>query len=135
VEPWSRLEIEDRDGKLLLPSSRLLAEVARRTAAGEASALVAAGFHAAFCRLAVELTEKVAGSEKGVVALGGGCMVNRILSSTLAESLEALGFEVLLPKNVPPGDGGLSYGQAVIAAVAAARGVKPRLRIVKTLER
>ncbi len=135
VEPWPELEIESRDGKSLVPSSKLLAEVARRAAAGEARAVVAAGFHATFCRLAVELTEKVAGNERGVVALGGGCMVNRILSSTLAESLEALGFEVLLPKNVPPGDGGLSYGQAVIAAVSAARGVRPRQLIVKTLER
>ena len=59
------------------------------------------------------------------MALGGGCVVNRILSTGLAENLEELGFEVLLPRNVPPGDGGLSYGQAVLAAVATARGVVP----------
>jgi hydrogenase maturation protein HypF len=68
----------------------------------------------------------VNGDERGVVALGGGCLVNRILSTRLAEELEDLGFEVLLPRNVPPGDGGLSYGQAVMGAVAAERGLKPR---------
>jgi hydrogenase maturation protein HypF len=61
-----------------------------------------------------------------VVALGGGCLVNRLLSDRLAGELENRGFEVLLPHNVPPGDGGLSYGQAAIAAVAATRSVLPR---------
>ena len=126
VEPWSDLQIENVDGGLVIPSSMLLVEVARRAAEGEAPAAVAAGFHATFCRLAAELTVMVTAGETGIVALGGGCVVNRILSSNLAESLEGRGFEVLLPKNVPPGDGGLSYGQAVIATVAAARGVKPR---------
>jgi hydrogenase maturation protein HypF len=124
-EPWPGLEIEVTDGELLMPSSKLLVEVARRAADGEAVALVASGFHATFCQLSVDLTARVSDGERGVVALGGGCVVNRILSSSLAEGLEARGFEVLLPKNVPPGDGGLSYGQAVMAAVAVARGVKP----------
>ena len=125
-EPWPDLEIEARDGKLMLPSPKLLVEVAQRVATGEAPSSVAAGFHITFCHLAADLTAKVAGEERGVVALGGGCVVNRILSTRLAENLEARGFKVLLPQNVPPGDGGLSYGQAVIGAVAAERGVEPR---------
>ena len=125
-EPWPGLEIVASEGKLLLPSSKLLVEVARRVGDGESPASVASGFHATFCRLSVDLTARVSEGERGVVALGGGCAVNRILSSSLAEDLEARGFEVLLPKNVPPGDGGLSYGQAVLAAVAFARGVEPR---------
>ncbi len=124
-EPWPGLEIESRRGELLMPSSRLLVEVARRAAAGEAPASVASGFHETFCRLAADLTTRVSGDERGIVALGGGCAVNRVLSTRLAERLEDLGFEVLLPRNVPPGDGGLSYGQAVMGAVAAARGVEP----------
>jgi hydrogenase maturation protein HypF len=127
LEPWPGLAIEDRDGGLLLPSSRLLVEVARRVAGGEAPASVASGFHATFCHLAADLTARASDGERGVVALGGGCMVNRILSAGLAGRLEDLGFEVRLPRDVPPGDGGLSYGQAVIGAVASARGVEPRL--------
>ena len=126
LDPWPGFEIEAREGRLLLPSSKLLVEVAKRATDGEAVASVAAGFHATFCRLAADLTARVSGDDRGVVALGGGCVVNRILSTGLAENLEELGFEVLLPHNVPPGDGGLSYGQAVLAAVAAARGVEPR---------
>jgi hydrogenase maturation protein HypF len=125
VESWPGPAVEMVDGRLHLPSISLLAEVARRAANGETPASVAAGFHATFCRLAVELTDAVKG-DIGVAALGGGCAVNRILCAELAKGLEGLGLEVLLPANVPPGDGGLSYGQAVIAAVSAARGVKPR---------
>ena len=125
-EPWPGLGIGDRDGQLMLPSSRLLVEVARRVAGGEAPASVASGFHATFCHLAADLTARASDGERGVVALGGGCVVNRILSARLSEELEELGFEVLLPRNVPAGDGGLSYGQAVIGAVAAARGVEPK---------
>jgi hydrogenase maturation protein HypF len=134
-EPWPGLEIEVRDGKPVIPSSKLLVEVARRAAGGEAPDSVAAGFHATYCRLAADITLRVAGEKRGVVALGGGCAVNRILTTKLAETLEGQGFEVLLPRNVPPGDGGLSYGQAVIGAVAAARGLKPRQMEVQTLER
>ena len=131
-ESWPGLEIEAMDGELLMPSSRMLVEVARRAADGEALSSVAAGFHATFCRLAANLTARVNGDERGVVALGGGCVVNRILSTRLAEELEDLGFEVLLPRNVPPGDGGLSYGQAVLGAVAAERGLKPRQADIET---
>ena len=123
---WPQMKIEQTAGLFTIPSSALLVEVARRTAAGEPPPEVAAGFHSTFCHLAAELTVMAMGETRGVVGLGGGCLVNRILSSDLAATLEKHGFEVLLPGNVPPGDGGLSYGQAVIAAVAAARGVKPR---------
>ncbi|MGV8039771.1 MAG: carbamoyltransferase HypF [Thermoanaerobaculaceae bacterium] len=111
-------------GQPCLPSAALLAAAARRLLNGEPAAAVAAGFHATFCRLAVELTRAVA--RPGVVALGGGCMVNRLLRQRLAEGLREAGFEPLLPRRVPPGDGGLAYGQAVLGVVATARGVRPR---------
>jgi hydrogenase maturation protein HypF len=125
-DPWPGVEI-GRDGGLpTMPSARLLAEVARRVAGNENLESVAAGFHRTFCALAAEMTALVAGRERGIVALGGGCIVNRILALELAKRLEMLGFEVVLPRSAPPGDGGLSYGQAVIGAVSAARGVVPR---------
>jgi hydrogenase maturation protein HypF len=127
VEPWSEVVIGAVDGLPTLPSSSLLAATAARAAEGEDRELVAAGFHATFCRLAAELTARLGWPPGSTVALGGGCLVNRLLGEGLAAGLESQGFEVLLPRALPPGDGGLAYGQAVVAALAAARGVEPRL--------
>ena len=51
-----------------------------------------------------------------VVVLSGGCMHNRRLARLLREGLEEEGFKVYQHRQVSPGDGGLSYGQAVVAA-------------------
>jgi hydrogenase maturation protein HypF len=59
-----------------------------------------------------------------VVALSGGCMHNRRLARLLRSGLEEEGFQVFQHRRVSPGDGGLSYGQA---AVAAAMLSKPKL--------
>jgi hydrogenase maturation protein HypF len=125
VEPWTDISLVTGGPVPVLPSARLLTEVARRASSGEPPSRIAAGFHATFCHLAASLTTLVAGPDRGTVAIGGGCAINRLLSSGLADQLEKSGFEALLPSRMPPGDGGLSYGQAVIAAVAKARGVKP----------
>jgi len=55
------------------------------------------------------------------VALSGGCMVNRRLARLLRVGLEEEGFVVLQHRRVSPGDGGLSYGQAVVGAAMMAK--------------
>ncbi|RMG45251.1 MAG: carbamoyltransferase HypF [Acidobacteria bacterium] len=52
----------------------------------------------------------------GRVALSGGCFQNAYLSERLEEELEREGFEVFVHRHVPAGDGGLSLGQAAVAA-------------------
>ena len=55
------------------------------------------------------------------VALSGGCMHNGRLARLLRSRLEEEGFTVLQHRNVSPGDGGLSYGQAVVGAAVLAK--------------
>ncbi|CAA7613355.1 hydrogenase maturation protein HypF [Magnetospirillum sp. UT-4] len=50
-----------------------------------------------------------------VVALGGGCFLNRVLSNGLVAALEARLLRPLTAIKVSPGDAGLSLGQAWIA--------------------
>ncbi|RPH94636.1 carbamoyltransferase HypF [candidate division KSB1 bacterium] len=50
-----------------------------------------------------------------LAALSGGCFHNTFLHESLAERLQQLGFDVITHREVPPNDGGVSLGQAVIA--------------------
>lgn len=57
-----------------------------------------------------------------VVALGGGCLMNRVLAEGLSVALERQGVRPLLARAVPCNDGGLSLGQAAMARVWAGCG-------------
>ena len=50
------------------------------------------------------------------VALSGGCFQNGLLLARCLERLEADRFHVLTSRRVPPNDGGISLGQAAVAA-------------------
>jgi hydrogenase maturation protein HypF len=51
-----------------------------------------------------------------MVALSGGVFQNLLLLERTVAWLEELGFRVLVHSRVPPNDGGISLGQAAVAA-------------------
>jgi len=57
-------------------------------------------------------------SELGLKTIGftGGVACNEMITHILRTALESQGFRFLVHESVPPGDGGLSLGQAVVAA-------------------
>jgi hydrogenase maturation protein HypF len=54
-----------------------------------------------------------------LAVLSGGVFQNVALLEATRERLEAAGLRVLVPERLPPNDGGISFGQAAVAAVAA----------------
>ena len=52
----------------------------------------------------------------GTVVLSGGVFQNRRLLKLTATRLCTAGLRVLTPECLPPNDGGISFGQAVVAA-------------------
>ena len=74
-------------------------------------------FHAGLADLFVELAENIREqSELNRVCLSGGCFQNLLLFELLRQGLRAKSFEVYFHCEVPAGDGGLSLGQALVAA-------------------
>lgn len=49
------------------------------------------------------------------IVIGGGAAANRVLVEDLVARLARAGLDVRLPERLPAGDGGLSFGQAVVA--------------------
>jgi hydrogenase maturation protein HypF len=74
-------------------------------------------FHAGLAALFVELAEKIREqSELTRVCLSGGCFQNVLLFQLLVDGLRAKSFDVYFHSEVPAGDGGISLGQALVAA-------------------
>jgi hydrogenase maturation protein HypF len=94
----------------------LLADLAR----GVETARIAARFHAGLALTLTSLAARLA-DNRGVdtVVLGGGVFQNRLLLEALTGSLDARGLRVLSPRLLPANDGGISLGQATIAAARA----------------
>ncbi|MGD0139479.1 MAG: carbamoyltransferase HypF [Tepidisphaeraceae bacterium] len=57
------------------------------------------------------------------VVLSGGVFCNELFSDLLGQRLEGQGFRVLRHKQVPPNDGGIAFGQAVVAAGRLGKGL------------
>ncbi len=80
---------------------------------GHRHELITARFHVGLAEGAVRVAQ-AAGLPR--VVLTGGCFQNRLLLSLVRQRLERAGFTVYSHSLVPPNDGGLSLGQAVVAA-------------------
>ncbi len=91
----------------------VLDDLGRGLAAGEISQRFHDGLVEGFVRLATLLREKTALDR---VCLSGGTFHNIYLSQRLEARLFEAGFQVFTQKEVPSGDGGLSLGQALVAA-------------------
>jgi hydrogenase maturation protein HypF len=97
----------------------LLADLARGMPAGTIAARFHLGLADAIALLAVRLTVRHGDPWQHRIALGGGVFQNAVLLQALTRRLEAAGFMVWSPARVPAGDGGLAFGQALVAAARA----------------
>jgi len=92
----------------------LIAAVHDDLAAARPRAEIAAAFHESVAAGAASACAQAGGADS-VILTGGSFQNLRLLASTRAR-LDELGFRVLTHRLVPPNDGGISYGQAAIAA-------------------
>ncbi len=118
-----RIEIEGTE-PFLVPGAEIVRRVALDLLARVAEPVVAARFHNAVADALVEGCERIREST-GIdrVALSGGVFQNRLLAGRTADGLQQRGFGVLEHARVPTNDGGISLGQAVVAAARDAAGL------------
>jgi len=68
--------------------------------------------------LAVLAIEKALENSVKTIGFSGGVACNEILALMMRKVIEASGLKFLIHEVVPPGDGGLSFGQAVVASLS-----------------
>lgn len=86
------------------------------------AARIAARFHRGLAAVIVRMAQQEAERhEVTTVALGGGVFQNKVLTELVLRGLEAAGLKALLPRQVPANDGGLAWGQALIALARASQ--------------
>lgn len=101
------------DGVLVGDTRPLVEALLRDLRAGVDRARIARRFHEALISFGLAIAERTGVAR---VVLSGGCFQNRLLVDGLEAKLEAAGFDVLVPTLVPANDGGISVGQAWLAA-------------------
>ncbi|MDO3379261.1 carbamoyltransferase HypF [Geoalkalibacter halelectricus] len=115
-------ELYDRQGPFVVDPAPLIRSLVEDLGQGVAPGVLSARFHNTLAAMIQEVCGRLReGSGLNLVALSGGVFQNRYLTEKTLPLLERDGFTVLTHSLVPPNDGGLALGQAVIAGRLAAR--------------
>ena len=110
-------EVSLREGEpVIIEAAPLIASVVGDLMNGIEPGRVSAKFHnwliESLHAVALRLRER---EGLGTVALSGGCFQNAYLLQNLKKVLSESGFDVIINRLVPANDGGISFGQVVVA--------------------
>ncbi len=107
----------DRGGAYRVLPAPIIQGVVDDVAAGKSVGEISARFHRTLIQLFTDLCV-VIGRERDLdrVVLSGGVFQNSIMLNGLTRALAEKGFSVFSHQQVPTNDGGISLGQAVVAA-------------------
>ncbi|MFH0903775.1 MAG: carbamoyltransferase HypF [Methanobacteriota archaeon] len=108
--------VEKKDGKYILDTTRILETV--YLAKGEyVPADIAASAQTALASGLCEMAMKTAKDRNiGIIGFSGGVAYNNAIVSKVGDIAEEEGFEFVVHRKVPCGDGGISLGQALMGA-------------------
>ena len=104
---------------LALDWEPLFREIIRDRDAAVNDGVICARFHNTLAEAIVEVAKRSGASR---VALTGGVFQNRYLTERAFRRLESEGFKPFTHQRVPPNDGGIALGQALVAAARIDKG-------------
>jgi len=118
IEEHYDFELIDRAGEpLQLDLHKMIEQLITDIQEGKPSGIISAKFHNCLADALLEMAKEARESKKlKTVALSGGVFCNRYLTNRLVKLLKKNSFSVLFNRDVPSNDGGISVGQAAIAA-------------------
>ncbi len=116
--------ILERDGISILDPDEMINGIVNDLMTGEASSSISTKFHKSIGNAILGMCRKIR-EEEGLnrVVLTGGVFQNRFLLKLAWRLLKDHDFEIYIHHQVPPNDGGLSLGQAMIAGRMMKKGL------------
>jgi hydrogenase maturation protein HypF len=111
------------DNGIVLDYTPIVLGVLEDVRCGVSKGITATRFHNSICEGLLELAKMARQqTELTTVALSGGVFCNRYLANRMVRRLQEEQFRVLWGKSTPVNDGGISLGQAAIAAAILEKG-------------
>lgn len=119
--PGYAFGVREQDGLLRLDPAPFWQSLLHDLGAGREAREMARDFHAGLMEALVHSITRLAQDlpQKPRVGLSGGSFQNRVLLEGMMARLEECGFEVLTHATLPANDGGIAFGQALVAAARA----------------
>jgi hydrogenase maturation protein HypF len=108
------------DEGLVIRLEALLSAIQHDVERGKSPGKIGWRFHQTMAKIIITTCQEIAKETLlETVALSGGCFQNRLLLALAVPLLQQAGFRVLLHRQVPCNDGGISLGQVALAHFAA----------------
>ena len=112
--PW---QLSHQDGLIICDPAQMIEAIVNDHLSGVVGRRIAGRFHLSLAMMIEEVCAQLQ-QQTGLkqVVLSGGVFQNGLLTEMVVPRLEKAGLTVLTHTLVPPNDGGLALGQAVVAA-------------------
>jgi len=116
IEERYGFDIYKKNGEFIIGPDKIFKEIISDLKKGMNKEIIASKFHNTVADFTVNLCGKIReNTNLSKVALSGGVFQNRYLTERIISLLKRDGFQVYIQRKVPPNDGGISLGQAVVA--------------------
>jgi len=111
-----KFSIYKEEEKFIIDPQEIFIDIIKDLKEGIDKKVMAAKFHNTVAEFTVDLCGRIR-KDTGIneIALSGGVFQNKYLTEKVVFLLEDKGFKVYIQRKVPPNDGGISLGQAVVA--------------------